>query len=63
MKVYFRKRDKVAGLICFTFFKDIVALHLFVKKECRHWGYRESWYNGPIYEFGLGPFLLWCYYE
>lgn len=34
------------------------AVHFFVRAGSREWGYHESWYDGPIRSFGLGPLLL-----
>ena len=29
-------------------------------KDCNLWGYRRTWYDGEMYEFGIGRFaLLW----
>jgi len=34
--------------------------HIFPEKKFRLWGYNESWYDGPIHDFGLGPLLFVC---
>lgn len=46
-------------------------LHLLPRRHWQAWGYAETWYggeepgeentDGPYYEFGLGPFLLFCW--
>lgn len=37
------------------------AVHFFPYKDQRQWGMLKEWYDGPIYSFGLGPFLLICW--
>jgi hypothetical protein len=61
-KLYLPK-DKVAGLFCFhlylkEFAETDFSFHLFPRKNFRFFGYQKSWYDGPIYEFGLGPLFL-----
>lgn len=34
--------------------------HIFPREEFRMWGLEENWYDGPMYDFGLGPLLLVC---
>lgn len=33
-------------------------LHLLVKREHWVWGFVEDWYDGPLPNYGLGPFFL-----
>jgi hypothetical protein len=46
-----------AGLICFL--TPRFALHFFVlDRTFWVWGKYKGWYDGPIYEWGFGPFFL-----
>lgn len=59
---------RMAGLVCLTV--GPWNLHLFVKRSHWTWGYEEDWYDGPLPNYGLGPFALlcaidpegWCYF-
>jgi hypothetical protein len=56
-----------AGLICFWNSDErkysTLAVHLLVRPSFWQLGRREGWYDGPIYSFGLGPFLLVTWME
>lgn len=39
---------------------EYTTIHFFPLKDIQ-WGYREDWCDGPLYSFGLGPFLLVCW--
>jgi len=45
-----------AGLLSFDCFGAVV--HLGVKRQHRQWGRDESWHDGPLYSFGIGPLIL-----
>lgn len=47
---------KCAGLM--TIWSDHIAIHIFPKANYRIYGRVRSWYDGPIYDYGFGPFLL-----
>lgn len=50
--------------LCFDLFGQSWGLHLLPKKTHRNsWGYTASWWNGPIYEFGLGPLALLVWHQ
>ncbi len=55
-EVYWR----TAGVVClgFELRGQAVAVHLLVEKAHRQWGKTESWWDGPLGAFGLGPCLL-----
>jgi hypothetical protein len=39
------------------------AVHFWLDEDMRYpavWGYKSSWYDGPVHEFGLGRLLLVC---
>ena len=35
-----------------------IAVHLLVRPSFWLLGYEESWWDGPLYLFGLGPLVL-----
>lgn len=37
------------------------VLHLVVHPRFWVWGFSETRYDGPIYQFGIGPLLLFCW--
>lgn len=48
------------GLFVVTIGK--VVFHLFPKGSMNQfWGLQEDWYDGPLYSFGLGKFMLICW--
>lgn len=50
-----------AGLVVISFGKQrgrIRSIHLLVKPAYWQWGYSQSWYDGPMWDFGFGPFFL-----
>lgn len=60
---------KVAGLICVAC--GPWSIHLFVKSRFHWvWGKQETWFDGPLLMYGLGPLFLisgvhpdaWCYF-
>ncbi len=51
-------RSKVAWL---TIWFTTAAIHIFPKKEISLWGYEQEFIDGPIHNFGLGPFLYICW--
>ncbi len=53
---------KTAGLACVVYRR--YNLHFIVLKPT-HWllGREETWHDGPIYSFGLGPLALVCWDE
>jgi len=44
--------------IFWKYFDINYCIHFFPEKQFQLWGKRESWYDGPTYEFGLGSFVL-----
>lgn len=40
---------------------NIHVLPKFEPGATDRWGYRETWCDGPIYSFGLGPLLYVCW--
>ena len=52
---------RTAGLICFSWGTKRGAsysLHFIVSPRHWVWGKQQSWYDGPIYEYGIGPLFL-----
>lgn len=37
-------------------------VHVLPKSEFRIWGLNREEYDGPLYDFGVGPLLLVCWY-
>ncbi len=37
-----------------------INFHFFPEKEHRLWGYEEDYYDGPLFNIGLGPLLMVC---
>lgn len=52
--------DDAAGkkTLMFDIGKYCVCIHFLVKEEQTLWGYDQSWFDGPVHEFGLGKLLL-----
>ncbi len=68
MSIYFGWA-KVAGLVsvCFSHYNRLekcvqeFGFHFFPSPSYWQIGYSESWYDGPDYYFGFGPYLLICW--
>ena len=62
----FKVKEETAGKIYihFDLFSYCFDLHFLVPRR-EDWVlvYQESWCNGPIYKFGLGPFFLFLITE
>lgn len=52
---------KHAGLLTLWFGR--YGLHIFPSREHWLWGYRKSWYDGTLSDFGLGPLALLSWTE
>lgn len=51
---------KYAGIVTVTV--GLWNVHVGVRNRADWvWGREESWYDGPIYYYGLGPALLVCW--
>ena len=37
------------------------CLHFAVQRRHSQWGFSETWYDGPWYSWGIGPFALICW--
>jgi len=67
VKFEFPLRNR-AGLACVTV--GPWHVYFFVWREHWAWGYEDDWYDGPLPNYGLGPFILacamwpdsWCYF-
>jgi hypothetical protein len=55
--------SQVAGLVdvLFTIRGWVFDVHFLIRKDQRQWGYVADYYDGPLYSFGLGPFILICW--
>lgn len=63
MKFYYGKGSH--GKICITFraLEFGFNVHLLPRRDKwkDRWGFNESWYDGPLYSFGLGPVIYVCW--
>lgn len=46
---------------CNTIDVFMLAVHLLPLKDHRVWGFGTEWHDGPLYNFGFGPFALFCW--